>query len=80
MRKGMLPILGMAVVLAVAGSPALAGGDADAGKKLYNSRCKMCHDVRAGKHRSGPSLFGVVDRLSTAEQNQSKRRSKTLPL
>lgn len=62
MRKGMIGALGMALVLALAGGPALAEGDAKAGEKLFSKKCKMCHAVKAGKHRIGPSLFGVVGR------------------
>lgn len=34
-------------------------GDAKAGKGVFK-KCKACHTVKAGKNKSGPSLYGVV--------------------
>ncbi len=42
-------------------TPASAAGDAAKGKKAFN-KCKACHTVKAGKHKTGPSLAGVVGR------------------
>ena len=42
-------------------SPALADGDAVRGKKVFK-KCKACHAIKAGKHKIGPSLHGVVGR------------------
>jgi cytochrome c2 len=56
-------LLASALVLSTtlyAGS-ALAAGDAGKGKKVFN-KCKACHTVKAGKHKIGPSLAGVVGR------------------
>ncbi len=40
--------------------PALAEGDAAAGKKVYN-KCKSCHAVGEGaRNRVGPQLNGIV--------------------
>lgn len=36
-------------------------GDAAAGKKIF-LKCRACHTVQEGKHRQGPSLYGVVGR------------------
>ena len=33
-----------AAALLAAGAPALASGDVEAGKKVYN-KCKACHDI-----------------------------------
>ena len=41
--------------------PALADGDAVRGKKVFK-KCKACHAIKAGKHKIGPSLHGVVGR------------------
>ncbi|WP_281684904.1 c-type cytochrome [Thalassobaculum salexigens] len=42
-------------------------GDAAAGKKVFR-KCQACHTVQEGKHRQGPSLYGVVGRKAgTAE-------------
>ena len=56
-------LLASALVLSTslyAGS-ALASGDAAKGKKYFN-KCKACHTLKAGKHKTGPSLLGVVGR------------------
>ena len=42
-------------------SSAFAAGDAKKGKKVFN-KCKACHTVKAGKHKIGPSLAGIVGR------------------
>ena len=50
-----------------ASSPAFADGDAVRGKKVFK-KCKACHAIKAGKHRIGPSLHGVIGRKAgTAE-------------
>jgi cytochrome c len=36
-----------------------AAGDAKKGKKVFN-KCKSCHTVKAGKHKIGPSLAGII--------------------
>jgi cytochrome c len=41
--------------------PALADGDAAAGKKVFN-KCKACHVVDEEKSRVGPYLKGVIGR------------------
>ncbi len=46
----------------VAGTPALAAGDAAAGKVLFNQKCSLCHAPVEGKNKIGPSLWGVVGR------------------
>lgn len=47
-----------AVVVALAGGSAQAGGDAAAGEKVFK-KCKACHAIEAGKNKVGPSLAGV---------------------
>ena len=47
----------------LAAGPALAGGDAAAGKKVYN-KCKTCHALEAGKKKLGPSLNGIFGRAA----------------
>ena len=63
-------VAGFAAALAMFGSPALAAGDAEAGKKVYN-KCKACHALVEGKKKVGPSLFGIIDR-GAAEVNGFK--------
>jgi cytochrome c2 len=41
------------------GGQARAAGDVTDGKKAFG-KCAICHDIRAGKHKIGPSLHGVV--------------------
>ncbi len=41
--------------------PATAA-DAQAGAKVFRTQCSACHTVEEGKHRVGPSLFGVFGR------------------
>lgn len=53
--------LGLAVFAALS-VPAMADGDAAAGKKVFN-KCKACHDV-AGKNKVGPHLDGVIGRTA----------------
>jgi cytochrome c len=36
--------------------------DAAAGQAVFNSQCGICHSVKDGQNRIGPSLFGVVGR------------------
>ena len=40
---------------------AAAAGDPAAGKAIF-MRCAVCHSVKAGENRLGPSLAGVVGR------------------
>jgi len=61
MTKKALMIFAMAMAMAVFGKSAIAG-DAAAGEQIFNKKCKTCHTVEEGKHRVGPSLFGVVGR------------------
>lgn len=43
--------------------PALADGDAVAGKKVFN-KCIACHDATSEKDKIGPHLLGVVGRTA----------------
>ena len=53
-----------------AGSP-VAAADADKGKKVFK-KCKACHSVKAGKHKIGPSLAGVVGRKAGSAAGYKK--------
>lgn len=60
--RRILPGVVAALVFSLAGGgPARAEGDAAAGEKVFRA-CAACHSVEAGKHKIGPSLFGVVGR------------------
>lgn len=39
-----------------------ADGDPVKGEKIYRMKCRVCHSNKAGDHRVGPSLFGVLGR------------------
>lgn len=65
MKSNIIKIVGFAAVLGMFGSPALADGDAAAGKKVFK-KCKACHSLEEGKKKVGPSLFGVIDRAAGA--------------
>ncbi|WP_339854996.1 cytochrome c family protein [uncultured Nisaea sp.] len=51
----------VATLLALTVSPAMAGGDAAKGEKVFR-KCKACHVVDAEKNRVGPHLVGVIGR------------------
>ncbi|WP_425405947.1 c-type cytochrome [Hwanghaeella sp.] len=59
---------GLGALMAVGmGTPAMADGDAAAGKKVF-AKCRACHKLDEGKHGVGPSLYGVVGRgVATAD-------------
>ncbi len=59
MKIGTLKVMGFVAALAALSSPALAEGDADKGKKVFN-KCKACHSLAEGKNKVGPSLFGRI--------------------
>ena len=42
-------------------APALADGDAEAGKRIFN-RCMACHEGKRDVNKVGPHLVGVVGR------------------
>ncbi len=71
MISTLLPALSIGAMLAV--TPALADGDAAAGKKTFK-RCLACHTVDAGKKKAtGPNLLGIVGReAAKAEFKYSK--------
>ncbi|MCA3437234.1 MAG: c-type cytochrome [Rhodobacter sp.] len=56
-------------ILAASSGMALAAGDAEAGKKIFN-QCQTCHvvadpdgNVLAGKNaKTGPNLYGIIGR------------------
>src|SRR5260370_41269081 len=41
-------------------SPALAAGDAAAGKQAFTTTCGGCHSTEPGVNKIGPSLAGIV--------------------
>lgn len=51
----------LATSVMVSGGGAFAAGDAAKGKKVYK-KCAICHAIKKGKNKIGPSLFGVAGR------------------
>ena len=62
MQKPMLLSLVVAASLALS-APALADGNPDRGKKVFN-KCEACHVVDAEKKRVAPHLVGLFGRPS----------------
>lgn len=59
----------------VSGGSAFAAGDVAKGKAVFK-KCAICHDVKEGKNKIGPSLFGVVG--SKAASVKGFRYSKAM--
>lgn len=49
---------GLSLVLFAGPAGAQKAGNAEQGKRLYG-RCVACHTLEEGKHRIGPSLYGI---------------------
>ena len=43
-----------------ASSTTLAAGDPTAGEKVFATHCAVCHAVKPGENKVGPSLAGIV--------------------
>ena len=61
-------ILAVGAIAAVplGGSPALAAGDAAAGKQVFTTTCGACHSTEPRVNMIGPSLAGIVGSKSGA--------------
>jgi cytochrome c len=62
LRYGVFGALALAGFVMLSGAPALAAGDAAAGKTIFNQKCAICHSPEKGVNKIGPSLFDVVGR------------------
>jgi cytochrome c len=49
----------IALLLAATAAPAFAQSD---GQTAFNTNCRMCHTMKQGDNRQGPSLAGVFGR------------------
>jgi cytochrome c2 len=71
MRKSVIVLGAAAAFAVVAGCDALAQTAAppnqhevQEGEAVFKRTCAICHSNEAGKNKIGPSLFGVVGRVS----------------
>jgi cytochrome c len=74
-RIGLLLAASAAVVLSAAGVAATVGNvrqaaftptKAEDGRVVFAQVCQSCHTNEPGKHKAGPSLFGVIGRPAGA--------------
>lgn len=56
----------LACTIAVLDGGAVFAADAGHGKKIFDGRCKMCHSVRSGVNKIGPSLDDIMGRKAGA--------------
>ncbi len=54
-------VAALVAVLALGTSQVFAAGDSAKGKKVFY-KCKLCHSLKKGKNKIGPSLYGVFGR------------------
>lgn len=59
MVKKFLMAASLAVLTLGSQAAAQAAGDVKAGEQVFR-KCVVCHDIRAGKHKIGPSLHGIA--------------------
>lgn len=57
--------------------PALADGDAVAGKKVFN-KCVACHDATSEKDKLGPHLLGVIGRTAGTAPSYAAKYSQAM--
>ena len=53
-----------ALAAAVLPGGVASAADAEAGARVFRTQCGACHVVEAGKNRVGPSMAGIVGRVS----------------
>jgi cytochrome c len=61
-----LLVIILACVGGGAASHAYADGDVGFGRKEFEQDCAVCHSVKEGKNKIGPSLHGIVGRKSAS--------------
>ena len=60
MKQSLGPAALVLMTVLANGLPALAAGDADAGRKVFAAHCARCHATQPGQNKIGPSLAGIV--------------------
>src|SRR5271165_1016242 len=59
---GAAHVLMLGALMMLLDGPAVAAGDAAAGKNVFANQCSSCHTIEVGKNGFGPSLAGVYER------------------
>lgn len=57
-------VLAAAVLCLGLGSARVEAASPEDGQKIFKRTCATCHTIEPGKNRVGPSLHGVVGRMS----------------
>lgn len=57
----------IALAFAIMTVGAAAADDVKKGKKLFKSKCGICHSIVKGKRKLGPSLFAIVGKKAGTE-------------
>lgn len=68
MKVSVLAAVALSLALLLPPLPAEAQGDATEGAKAYR-KCAVCHDIRPGKSKIGPSMHGVFGRKAAGAPN-----------
>jgi cytochrome c len=61
------PVGTIALAFAIMTGGAAAADDIKKGKKLFKSKCRICHSIVKGKRKLGPSLFAIVGKKAGTE-------------
>lgn len=67
----------IAILATLTALPALADGDAVAGKKVFN-KCVACHDATSEKDKLGPHLLGVIGRTAGTAPSYAAKYSPAM--
>ena len=70
-----MKIIAVGAALAFALSAGSAMADSKKGAKLFKKKCTSCHSIEAGKHKSGPSLAGIVGKQAGTVEGFKKYKA-----